>query len=98
MIKNGTNGDICITDVSINLLTRLFTHAGLTMPCGTGLYIKGPEELQTNTVNAGTDVYQFAGLVYEVTPNISTFPSKLTLDSRHLLAGGLLIGYLPCAQ
>lgn len=74
MIKNSTSDDICIGDIYINILTmaHLFIHPGLNVPCSTGSLIKSPEELLQNIVNAGSDVYQFAGLVYEVLFNSFT--------------------------
>ena len=97
MIKNGTSDDICITDIYINALTtaHLFILPGLNVPCGTGLFIKSPEELLQNIVNVGSDVYQFAGLVYEVVSNFSLRSKrKLTPDDRFSPAEDLFIGYL----
>lgn len=77
MIKNGASNDICLTDIQTNSLTMLqiFIHTGSSMPCGTGFLIKSPEELQHNILNAASDVYQFAGLVYEV--GFNSLPQKV---------------------
>ena len=71
MIKNDASHDICIVDVHINQTMMSHMHATST---GSDFLIKGPEELQHHIVNAASDVYQIAGLMYEVVFN--SLPQK----------------------
>ena len=63
MIKDDASHDICIVDVHINQTMMSHMHGSST---GSDFLIKGPEELQHHIVNAASDVYQFAGLMFEV--------------------------------
>lgn len=98
MVTNGTNADICLTDTSINTLTtaHLYITPGLNVPSGTGLFIKSPEELRQNIVNVSSEVYQFAGLVYEVMSICFSrgLNNKLMNDDRSSPVEDLFIGYL----